>query len=102
MERKFDVDSLLGLQALVFPLVKMLGGPDLPALIAGGADTLPLFEDALRQVADVFGAAHAGEHDGVLTRPEVDAVIKETQDVKLAVVALLANLKPGSQPAQPQ
>lgn len=94
MSQKFDVDSLVSLQSLAFPLIRALGGPDVAAAIASGAPYLDAVGDVLHEAGDVFKAAAEAERDGVATRPEIDAVVAEAIDAQVAATKLWGMVHP--------
>ena len=94
MSQKFDVDSLVSLQSLAFPLVRALGGPDIAEAISSGAPYLDAVGDLLHEAGDVFKAAAEAERDGVATRPEIDAVVAEFSDAQGAATKLWGMVHP--------
>jgi len=88
--QKFSVQDLLQLQSLVYPLVVMLGGPDIPQeFIKPLSGPLKDTATVLRECADVFEAAGTALEDGLLNADEIDRVLAEAEEAQDAIKLLL-------------
>jgi hypothetical protein len=91
MPNTFSVSSLLGLQGLIWPLVQMVTGKDIPRdVVAPRADELRDIESVLRATADLVRVCAAAIDDGSVTQNEIDLVIAEAAHPRDAVNALIA------------
>ena len=92
-----NVNSLLELQALAFPLIKSLGGPDIAGdYLQPGGEKLLEGAAVLREAAEVLEVAGQDlAADGKLD--DLDAIIREAKDVPGAVALLLGGDPPGGE-----
>jgi len=77
------IEQLLQLQTLAFPLISMVGGPDIPGeFIKPGAKYLHYGANVLREAADVLEVAGTALDDGRVTMTEIEAVFAEYTELK--------------------
>jgi hypothetical protein len=86
-----NVVSLLALiQSLVYPMVRAMGGPDIPTKVDDAAPVLDGVADLMQEATDTVRAAAGALRDGVATAEEMDLVIAEAVDVTEKLAALRA------------
>lgn len=90
MSKSFDINSILQLQTLAFPLIKMVGGPDIGEdILQPTSAHLYRAGDVLKQSSDVLLAASAALADGRLEMSEIDIIVEEAGEVQDALQRLL-------------
>lgn len=83
---KFEIQDIVQLQTMVFPLIKMLGGPDVPEdILKPTSANLFRVGVVLKESTDVVMEAAQALDDGHLSLDEINAIIGEAVDVKEAI-----------------
>lgn len=86
---KFNIQDIVQLQTMVFPLIKMVGGPDIPEdILKPTSDHLFRAGAVLKESADVLMEAAQALSDGYLTLDEINLIIGEAHDVSEAIERL--------------
>lgn len=92
---KFQINDLLQLQSLAFPLIKMVGGPDIPRdVLEPTAGHLTSAGQTLKEASDVLLAAGAALEDGHLSLDEINGILAEANEAKDAFVKLTGGDEP--------
>ncbi len=90
-----DIKTILELQALAFPLIKLFGGPDIQTeFIQPGAAYLDQGAAVLHAAGNLLAAAGQAMADGVMTEAEINTIIVGYGDLVLATEVITAKLHP--------
>jgi len=102
MTGQTDVVGLLALvQSLAYPMVRALGGPDIPTHVDDAAPVLNAVADVLKEAEETVRAAARALADGIASRAELDEVVDEAGDVAEKWAALKAAVRPSAPEVPP-
>ena len=91
-----DID-IGGLQRMIFPVIKAVGGPDLQGEIADKALAFRATADGLDQLSDLFEYCATALDDGILDNSEIEEIVEQAETMPGALEAILSAIKGSGQ-----
>lgn len=76
--------DLASVQAMAFPLIKAVGGPDIQAVLADQSITLRESAETVQEAADLLVIAADALEDGLVDNDEISAIVAGAGSVREA------------------